>query len=95
VIGPAHQNPQGPCTTAAAESVLVAMFDEALAQGESFIDVTAHGLLKKVSGPVKNSQSVSVCRRLMRRMMIPGDYELSTSFRRSETSLLVRFRLPR
>ncbi|MFN0132974.1 MAG: hypothetical protein ACKVW3_10680 [Phycisphaerales bacterium] len=77
------------------ERTLRIMFDSAQAQGESFLDVTAGNLLKAVAGPKPGSKGLSACRRVMRRMMIPGDYDLSGLNGPTATTLLIRFRLPR
>jgi len=82
-------------TTADYEKVLEEMFAAALAEGECFLDVSARTLHAKVSGANKNDKGMAVCTRLMRRMMIPGDNELSTSFRPNGNAPLIRFRLPR
>jgi hypothetical protein len=71
------------------------MLAAAQAAGESFLDVTSKGLFNSVSEAGASSSGIVVCCRLMRRMMIPGDCELSTSHGRNGTSLLIRFRLPR
>jgi len=82
-------------TTSDFEKVLVEMFAEAAAAGECFLDVSARTLHAKVSGVDRSSSGLAVCSRLMRRMMIPGDSELSTSFRPLGNAPLIRFRLPR
>ena len=82
-------------TTSDFETVLVDMFAKANAEGEAFLDVTAKSLCKLVSGPDSSAKGMAVCCRLMRRMMIPGDNELSTSYGRNGATLLIRFRLPR
>lgn len=71
------------------------MFDEALASGEAFLDVSVRSLHARVCGNVKNSQGLSVCARLMRRVMIPGDSEITAAFGRPGSSPFIRFRLPR
>jgi hypothetical protein len=71
------------------------MLAAAQAAGESFLDVTAHALSQKVNGPKSRSKGRSVCCRLMRRMMIPGDTELSVSHTVHSTALLIRYRIPR
>lgn len=71
------------------------MLAVALAAGESFLDVTSKALSKAVNDPATSTRGIGVCCRLMRRMMIPGDHELSATYGRQTTSLLIRFRLPR
>lgn len=71
------------------------MLAAALAEGEAFLDVTAKALFTKINGPTKNTHGLMVCCRLMRRMMIPGDHELSAPLGCNSARLLVRFRLPR
>lgn len=82
-------------STAAFEDALNAMMAAAQAEGESFVDVTSKGLFKSVNGPTSSSKGFGTCCRLMRRMMIPGDHELSATYGHNVSSLLIRFRLPR
>jgi hypothetical protein len=77
------------------ESVLVAMLAAAQAAGESFLDVTARELCTAVNDPTAGSNGVDKCGRIMKRMMIPGDYDLSSLHGPNKTKLLIRFRLPR
>ena len=82
-------------TTSDFETVLDGMLAEAQAAGESFLDVTSKALFNTVSDPAASASGIVVCCRLMRRMMIPGDSELSISHGRNGPALLIRFRLPR
>ena len=87
--------PSNPATISDFETVLEGMLATANASGEAFLDVTSKTLSKAVSGPDGGAKGLAVCCRLMRRMMIPGDHELSSSFGRNGSTLLIRFRLPR
>ncbi len=71
------------------------MLAEAQASGESFLDVTSKALFKAVNDPAAGAHGLAECCRLMRRMMIPGDNEISTSYGPNRGTLLIRFRLPR
>jgi hypothetical protein len=71
------------------------MLAAAQSTGERFLDVTAKALSKTVNGSASGTKGRRVCCHLMRRMMIPGDHELSASYGRSWATLLIRYRLPR
>lgn len=84
-----------PPSTSDFESALLEMLAAAGAEGESFLDVTADALSDRVSGRGERARAHGVCCSLMRRMMIPGDHEISLGVRASSTSLFIRYRLPR
>lgn len=86
-----------PATTPApdVEGILRAMLAEAAAAGESFLDVSSKQLCAAVNDPNGGSGSVERSCRIMKRMMIPGDYDLSSLQGRNRTRLLIRYRLPR
>lgn len=87
-----------PCaapTTIDFENALLAMFASALAADEAFLDVTSRGLAQAVYGSGKAATRFGTCCDLMRRMMIPGDHELSSTYGHRTGGLLIRFRLPR
>lgn len=83
-------------TTADYETALADMFATAQGAGECFLDVTARGLVLKVhGGPPASSGGLGVCCNLMRRMMIPGDADLTACHKMHSTLLMIRYRLPR
>jgi hypothetical protein len=75
--------------------VLNDMFAAAEAAGESHLDVSASALQKAVNGGGSSSAGAALCKRLMKRMMIPGDHDLTSVSGPHRTGLLIRFRLPR
>ena len=71
------------------------MFAVPGAAGESFLDVTPNTLSDRVTGKSERTRARSVCCHLMRRMMIPGDHEISLGTRAWSDAFLIRYRLPR
>ena len=63
--------------------------------GERYLDVGSGVFNRSICGPNPSSKGMARCCRVMRRMMIPGDVELSTSRGGYGSNLLIRYTLPR
>ena len=82
-------------TVAQFEAAINAKLGAAQAAGEAFLDVFAREVNRALGGKAMGSLGMSRCCDTMRRMMLPGDAELSSSDSVTTKGLIIRYALPR
>lgn len=84
-----------PPNTSDFQQELYNVFMNAQKEGESYFDVSAGDLHRKVGGYPGSNHRMPLCCEVMKRNMILGDQILQEPPKRKGASLAIRYKLPR